>query len=256
MGNLNLKTFAMSLGLVGASLGTPQAATIVYDNALRDINNDSCNFTRSCVVALTGSDAAAGTIMSEGITQNGTLGDLFPNDGDFFELSIDAFGLGLGFLKNSNLPNTSRFLAVLTLSVDRDVTWTGGAFTSVQVLDPQLEDENSSTTQAVTVLGPGFNTTIFENEANFNTAPGNQTQGTDGFEPREFTLDGLGITFLAGETYTLAFRDFANAGDGNEALVQQNNMNFVTTASIPLPATAWMMISALGFLGWRKYRAA
>ena len=87
-------------------------------------------------------------------------------------------------------------------------------------------------------------------------APGNQTQGTDGFEPREFTLDGLGITFLAGETYTLAFRDFANAGDGNEALVQQNNMNFVTTASIPLPATAWMMISALGFLGWRKYRAA
>ena len=87
-------------------------------------------------------------------------------------------------------------------------------------------------------------------------APGNQTRGTDGFEPREFTLDGLGITFLAGETYTLAFRDFANAGDGNEALVQQNNMNFVTTASIPLPATAWMMISALGFLGWRKYRAA
>ena len=119
---------------------------------------------------------------------------------------------------------------------------------------------SSNLTPAVNVTGTGVNTTLFENESNFNPRPGNATQGSE-FTPQSFSIGGGGISFLAGEIYTLSFRDFANASDGNEAFVQFNDMEFFALAApaappIPLPATAWMMISALGFFGWRKYRAS
>lgn len=254
MGKWKLKSFAAGIALVGASIGTADAASIVYDNALRDTNGDSCNFTNACVVELAGSDAAAGAILSLGIDASAAA-----DDQDFFEFSVNAFGLGIGYIANGT-PNVSKFPAALTLSVDRTVTWIGGSFTAVQTNAPALP--GSETTPAVNVTGTGVNTTIFEDETNFNTRPGNAVQGSSGFTPRAFTLGGGGISFLAGETYTLSFADFAIAGDNNQAFVQLNDMEFFALAAapqapqIPLPATAWMMISALGFFGWRKYRAS
>ncbi len=254
MGKWKLKPFAAALALAGASFGTAEAATIVYDNALRDTGGASCNFTISCVVELSGADAAAGTLLTLGLDTTAAA-----NDQDFFEFSVNAFGLGIGYIANG-APNVSKFPAALTLSFDNSVTWVGGSFTAVQTNLPGVP--GSETTPAVNVTGTGVNTTIFEDETNFNTRPGNTTQGAPGFTPRSFALGGGGISFLAGETYTLSFRDFGLAGDVNEAFVQINDMEFTALAAppqapaIPLPATVWMMISALGFFGWRKYRAS
>lgn len=256
MGTWKLKSFAAALTLVGVSIGTAEAASIVYDNALLDRNTGQpCNITNSCVVELTGSDAAAGTILTLGIDPTAAM-----NDQDFFEFSVNAFGLGLGYIANGR-PDTSKFPAALTLSVDSNVTWVGGSFTAVQTNLPIVP--GFETTPAVDVTGTGVDTTIFEDEANFNTRPGNSTQGSSGFTPRSFTLDGGGISFLAGETYTLSFQDFGIAGDDNQAFVQLNDMEFIAFAAppqaappIPLPATIWLMISAVGFLGWRKFRAS
>lgn len=252
MGLLKVKSLAAGLALAGASFGTAQAASIVYDNALRDVNNLSCNFTNSCVVELAGADAAAGARLTLGIDASAAA-----NDQDFFEFSVNAFGLGIGYIANGS-PNVSKFPAALTLSVDRNVSWVGGSFTAVQTNLPGVS--GSETTPAVNVTGTGVNTTVFENEANFNTRPGNAVQGSSGFTPRSFSIGGGGVSFLAGEFYTLSFQDFGIAGDGNEAFVQLNDMEFTALAApaappIPLPATAWMMISALGFFGWRKYRS-
>ncbi len=265
MGLWNLKTLAAGIALVGASVGTVDAASVVYDNALTDTNGRSCNFTASCTVELAGSDAAAGTNLTLSIV-NGIADGAIPNDGDFFQFSLNAFGLGIGFIDNSRSVN-SAFPAVLTLEVDRSVTWTGGSFTAVESLASV-----SGPTSAVRVTGTGVDRTIFEDETNFNPRPGNATQGA-GFTPRSYAIENGGINFLAGEAYTLSFRDFGAASDGTEAFVQFNDMEFLALAApsaspltlaqaapapppVPLPATAWMMISALGFFGWRKYRAS
>lgn len=253
-----LKSFAAALAMVSIQIGTAEAASIVYDNALRDVNGASCNFTNSCVLELAGADAAAGARLTLGIDATAAA-----NDQDFFEFSVNAFGLGIGYIANGT-PNVSKFPAALTLTVDRTVTWIGGSFTAVQTNLPG--GSATVTAPAVNVTGTGVNTTVFEDETNFNTRPGNTTQGSAGFTPRSFALGDGGISFLGGETYTLAFRDFAIAGDNNQAFVQLNDMEFfglpgaapppAAPPTVPLPATAWMMISALGFFCWRKYRAS
>ncbi len=232
--------------MFGASALSADAASVVYNN--NGGNGVLCSFGATCTVVLTGSDAAAGSTLSLGIVQGAAT-----NDNTVFEFAPHAFGIGLGFIEDSGDATQSLFSAAITLSVDRDLTWTGGSFSSVQTNNPVVP--GSLTTPAVDISGTGLSTTVFENEANFNVRPG-VNSSTIGFTPQSFSLLGQGVDFLAGETYTLAFRDYAIAGEGNEAFVQFNSMEFVTTASIPLPATAWMMIGALGFLGWRKYRSA
>ncbi len=253
MGLQKLRSLAAGIALVGASIGAADAASIVYDNSLTDSGGNPCNFTATCTVELAGSDAAAGTNLTLSIV-NGMASGAVANDAEFFQFSLNAFGLGIGFIDDSRSTN-SAFPAVLTLEVDRTVNWIGGSFTAVESPVP-----GSSPTPAVKVTGTGVDTTLFEDETNFNPRPGNATQGA-GFTPRAFTIGNGGISFLAGEVYTLSFRDFGAASDGTEAFVQFNDMEFFALAApeappIPLPATAWMMISALGFFGWRKYRAS
>ena len=246
MDELKFKTIAASLAMFGASALSADAASVVYNN--NGGNGVLCSFGSSCSIVLSGSDAAAGATLTLGIDQGAAA-----TDNTLFEFAPHAFGLGLGFIEDSGDPTLSLFSAAITLSVDRDLTWTGGSFSSVQTNNPVVI--GSETTPAVNITGAGLNATVFEDETNFNVRPG-QTSSSAGFVPQSFSLLGQGIDFVAGETYTLAFRDYAIAGQGNEAFVQFNSMDFVTTASIPLPATAWMMIGALGFLGWRKYRTA
>lgn len=247
MGNLNFKAIAAALAFVGGSAISADAASVVYDN--NGGNGVACSFGDTCSVVLAGSDSAAGTTLNIGIVQGAAA-----TDNTQFEFALHAFGLGLGFISDSNDLDTSGFAAAITLMfVGQDVTWTGGAFSSVQTNNPPVQ--GSETTPAVTISGPGLNTTVFENEPNFNVRTG-QNSSVDGFVPQSYSLEGQGVNFLAGQTYTLAFRDYGIAGQGNQAFVQFNSMEFVSTAAIPLPATAWMMIGALGFLGWRKYRAA
>lgn len=246
MGNMNFKAFAASLAMFGASVGTADAASVVYDN--NGANGVQCNFAANCSFQLAGSDAVAGTTLTLGIAQ-----DAATTDNSAFEFFVHGFGLGIGFIEDSGDASTSDFAAAITLTVDRDVTWTGGAFSSVQTNLPLVE--GAETTPAITVTGAGVNATILENETNFNVRPG-VNSSVEGFVPQSFTLEDQGISFAAFETYTLSFRDFAIAGQGNQAFVQFQSLEFVSTATIPLPATAWMMIGALGLLGWRKYRTA
>lgn len=242
VGNLNLKTMVASMALVGASALSANAASVVYDN--NGANGVFCSFGDTCSFQLTGSDAAAGTTVNLSIVQ-----DAAANDNTEFEFAPNGQGLGLGFLEDSNNSSVSLFAAAITLQVvGNDLTWIGGGFSSVDFTNPL--------TTAVNISGTGLSATVFGNEPNFNPFPG-QNSSSAGFEPQSFSLLGQGINFLDGETYTLAFSDFADAAtQGDNAFLQFQNMEFVTTASIPLPATAWMMIGALGFLGWRKYRAA
>ena len=247
MGVLILKSIAASLALVGATALSADAASVVYDN--NGANGVFCSFGPSCTFTLTGADAAAGTTINLGIVDGAAA-----NDNPNFEFAPHGNGLGVGFLEDSLDQTVSLFSAAITLQVvGNDLTWIGGAFSSVQANSPLVL--GSETSPAISVTGTGLNKTLFEDEPNFNVTPGTPSS-TPGFEPQAFSLAGQGVNFLDGEVYTLALRDYAIAGQGNQAFVQFQSMEFVTTASIPLPATAWMLIGALGLLGWRKYRAA
>lgn len=253
VGNLKFKKIAASLAIIGGSAMSADAASVVYDS--NGGNGVNCSFGPTCSVVLTGSDAAAGATLTIGIDQDAAL-----NDNMALEFAPHGVGLGIGFLEDGNDPTLSLFAAAITLTVDRDVTWIGGAFSSVQANSPE---QGSTTTTAVDIAGSGLSTTLFEMEPIFNTAPGNDSLATPGFMPQTFSLVGQGIEFEALQTYTLTLRDFALAvGDlqtmrpNNQTFLQFSSMEFVSTATVPLPATAWMMIGALGFLGWRKYRAA
>ncbi len=215
-----LKSGALALGLLAASASFAQASELVFDNA-------DCLFLNSCDLTITGPGSANGAVatLSSAVTA--------------FQFSTNAHGLGLGYI-GGNTPDVSDFPELITFSVDRDLTWIGGAFAAVET--------NSDTTPAVEIFGPGVMTTVFGAEADFNARPVSSTTVSSDYE--------VSVSFLANEDYTFRFAGFEDAGDNNDAYVQLRSMEFVATSSIPLPATAWMMISALGFLGWRKYRAA
>ncbi len=216
-----LKSGALAFGLIAASSVAAQASQLAF-------GNNDCAFASSCDLTITGPGGG-----------NGAIATLSASTG-VFAFFKNAHGLGIGYI-DSNTPGVSDFPESITFSVDRDLTWVGGAFAAVETID--------GTTPAVAISGTGVMTSVFTDEDDFNT----RDEGSLSNVSRDYeTL----VSFLAGEDYTFTFSDFALAGDDNDAFVQLRSMEFVSTASIPLPATAWMMISALGFLGWRKYRAA